>query len=157
MGEEIWEQTAENFNAGKVGQVWFYGDDDLSLILKGHRIEAATLTTDSMVTFVMDNNLLVQVYAGCGLADTNVLLDRINRRSGDIMSVGTASMVTDSGRHRTQLFAWTNDEYGSETLEVLFEAFEVSKPESRSADRDMFFGVAFRAPSASEHMIGADR
>nr|DAK24384.1 MAG TPA: hypothetical protein [Caudoviricetes sp.] len=157
MGEEIWEQTAENFNVGKVGQVWFYGDDDLNLILKGHRIEAATLTYDSMLTFVMDDNLLVQFYAGCGLADANVRLDRVSHRSGEIMSVGTVSTVTDSGRRRTQLFAWTNDEYGSETLEVLFEAFEVSKSESRSADRGMFFGVAFRAPSASEHMIGADR
>lgn len=157
MSKEIWKQTAENFNAGKVGQVWFYGDDDLGLILKGHRIEAATLTYDSMVTFVMDDNLLVQFYAGCGLADTNVRLDQINRRSGEIMSVGTVSTVTDSGRRRTQLFAWTNDEYGSETLEVLFEAFEVSKSESRSADRDMFFGVAFRSPSVTAHRLGADR
>lgn len=157
MSKEIWEQTAENFNAGKVGQVWFYRGDDLNLILKGHRIEAATLVNDTMVTFVMDDNLMVQFYAGCGLADTNVRLDQINRRSGEIMSVGTVSAVTDSGRRRTQLVAWANDEYGLETLEVLFEAFEVSEPESKAADRDMFFGVAFRAPSATDHVIGADR
>lgn len=157
MSKEIWRQAAENFNAGKTGQVWFYGDDDLNLILKGHRIEAAMLTYDSMVTFVMDDNLLVQFYAGCGLSDTNVRLDRVSHRSGEIMSVGTVSTETGHGSRRTQLFAWTNDEYGSEPLEVLFEAFEVSKPETRAADRDMFFGVAFRAPSATDHMIGEDR
>lgn len=157
MSKEIWSQSAKNFNDGKVGQVWFYQSDDLNEVMKGHRIEAATLVNDTMVTFVMTEDVMVQFYAGCGLSDTNVRLDRVCHLSGEIMSVVAVSTETSKGRRRTQLCAWTTDEHDLETPEVLFEAFEVSKPESKADDRDMFFGVAFRAPSATDHMIGADR
>lgn len=155
MSKEIWEQTAENFNAGKVGQVWFYQGDDLNLILKGHRIEAATLVNDTMVTFVLTEDVMVQIYAGCGLADVNTRLTSINRRSGEVLSAGEVNYDCSNGRRRRQVFAWTTDEYGSEDLEVLFEAYDVQKPTSPGAD--MFFGVAFRSPSVTDHMIGADR
>ena len=155
MGEEIWSQSAKNFNDGKVGQVWFYQGDDLNEVLKGHRIEAATLVNDTMVTFVMTEDVMVQFYAGCGLADVNVRLTSINRRSGEILSVGQVLFEESDGRRRRQVFAWTTDEYGSEDLEVLFEAYDVNKPTSSGAD--MFFGVAFCSPSVSAHAIGADR
>ena len=155
MSKEIWSQSAKNFNDGKVGQVWFYQGDDLNEVMKGHRIEAATLVNDTMVAFVMTEDVMVQFYAGCGLADVNVRLTSINRRSGEILSVGQVLFEEAGGRRRRQVFAWTTDEYGSEDLEVLFEAYDVAKPEASGAD--MFFGVAFRSPSVSAHAIGADR
>ena len=155
MGEEIWSQSAKNFNDGKVGQVWFYQGDDLNEVLKGHRIEAATLVNDTLVTFILDGDLMVQVYAGRWMADVSVRLTSINRRSGEVMSVGQVLFEESGGRRRRRVFAWTTDEYGSEDLEALFEAYDVAKPESPGAD--MFFGVAFRSPSVSAHAIGADR
>ena len=154
VSKTAWEKAAEDFNAGKTGQAWFYQGDDLSLILKGHCIEAASLSDDSMATLVLDGDLMVQVYAGGYLADTSVRLSRVARRTGEITAVGQA-VFEDEGRRRPQVFAWTTDEYGPEELEILFEAFDV---DGRAVNTGrMFFGVAFRSPSAAAHAVGADR
>lgn len=153
-GKSSWEKTAEDFNAGKVSQAWFYAGDDLDLILKGRRIESASLSDGSMATIVFDGGLMVQVYAGGYLADTSVRMGRLSSRSGEITATGAVQFERGGGLRRMQVFAWTTDEYGSEELEALFEVCDV---EGGARGGRMFFGVAFCYPSASEHAVGVDR
>lgn len=150
-----WARVAGDFSAGKVDQAWFYMGDDMNPILEGHRIESASMIGDSMVTFVMSENLMVQVYAGSGIADTGVALSDIASRSGEIEGCGYVTGVAPDGRRLTSFLAQTSDEYGSEDVEVLFKASDVGARSSASGR--MFFGVAFRAPSVAAHAVGADR
>lgn len=153
-GKSAWEKAAEDFKAGKVSQAWFYQGDDLSLILKGHRIESASLSDDSMATIVLDGGLMVQVYAGGYLADTSVRLGRISVSSDEIIEVDESRVAMSGGGLLTQVYAHVPGE-DSWMDELLFEVLDVDG--GRPSGGRMFFGVAFRAPSASEHAVGADR
>lgn len=155
VSKTAWEKAAEDFNAGKVGQAWFYQGDDLSLILKGHRIESASLSDDSMATLVLDGGLMVQVYAGGYLADTRVRMGRVSVSSGEIIEVGASTVEMPGGGNLTQVFAHTPDGEGWMKNELLFEVFDVDG--DRPSSGRMFFGVAFRSPSVAAHAVGADR